>query len=60
LSDLRKITVALEESVYNRFIDYVAENSKRKGGRLSLSGSASELISRALATVPRQPELEIQ
>ena len=57
---MRKITVALEESVYNRLIDYVAANSKMKGGRLSVSGSASELISSALANVPRQEELEIR
>jgi hypothetical protein len=55
---MRKITVALEESVYNRLIDYVAANSKAKGGRLSVSGSASELISGALANLPRQAELE--
>jgi len=55
---MRKITVALEESVYNRLIDYVAANSKTKGGRLSVSGSASELISGALANLPRQVELE--
>jgi len=55
---MRKITVALEESVYNRLIDYVAANSKTNGGRLSVSGSASELISGALASLPRQAELE--
>jgi hypothetical protein len=57
---MRKITVALEESTYNRLIDYVAENSKRKGGRLSMSGSASELIGSALASISRQPELEVR
>jgi hypothetical protein len=55
---MRKITVALEESVYNRLIDYVAANSKMKGGRLSVSGSASELISGALAGLPSQAESE--
>ena len=57
---MRKITVALEESVYNRLIDYVAANSKMKGGRLSVSGSASELISGALENLPRQAELEVR
>ncbi len=57
---MRKITVALEESVYNRLIDYVAANSKMKGGRLSVSGSASELISGALESLPQQPELEVR
>jgi len=55
---MRKITVALEESTYNRLVDYVAENSKRNGGRLSMSGSASELIGSALATLFQQAELE--
>jgi hypothetical protein len=55
---MRKITVALEESVYNRLIDYVAANSKTKGGRLSVSGSASELISSGLASLSGQEELE--
>jgi len=55
---MRKITVALEESTYNRLVDYVAENSKRNGGRLSMSGSASELIGSALATLSQQAELE--
>ena len=57
---MRKITVALEESIYNRLIDYVAANSKRKGGRLSMSGSASELIGSALATLSQQAELEVR
>lgn len=58
MSDMRKIIVALEEPVYNRLIDYVAANSKVKGGRLSVSGSASELISSGLASLSRQTELE--
>jgi len=57
---MRKITVALEESIYNRLIDYVAENSKRKGGRLSVSGSASQLIGAALANLPQRAEIEVR
>jgi len=55
---MKKITVALEDAVYNRLIDYVAANSKRKKSRLSVSGSASELITGALANPPREEELE--
>lgn len=57
---MRKITVALEESTYNRLIDYVAENSKRKRSRLSESGSASELIDSALPILPQQAESEVR
>ncbi|HUI01738.1 MAG TPA: hypothetical protein VLX56_08940 [Nitrososphaerales archaeon] len=50
---MRKITVALEDATYVRLVDYVAAKSKREKGRLSLSESASELISMALS-VPAQ------
>jgi hypothetical protein len=46
---MRKITVTLDDPVYNRLIDYVAAKSKRDKGRLNLSESASELIARALS-----------
>jgi hypothetical protein len=55
---MKKITVVLEDSVYSQLIDYVVSNSKRKGSRLSVSGSASELISGALASPSLQEELE--
>lgn len=51
---MRKITVALEDPVYMRLIDYVAAKSKRKKSRLSMSESASELIAKALSG----PDLE--
>jgi hypothetical protein len=57
---MKKITVALEDAVYNQLIDYVVANSKRKGSRLSVSGSASELISGALANPSRQGGLEVR
>ena len=57
MSDMKKITVSLEDAVYNQLIDYVVANSKRKGSRLSVSGSASELISNALANPSREEEL---
>jgi hypothetical protein len=55
---MKKITVALDDAVYIRLIDYVAAKSKRKRSRLSVSGSASELITGALANYPREEELE--
>ena len=51
MAELRKITVALDEGVYMKLIDYVAAKSKRKKSRLSMSESASELIARALSNV---------
>ena len=51
MAELRKITVALDEGVYMKLIDYVAAKSKRKKSRLSMSESASELIARALLNV---------
>ena len=51
MAELRKITVALDEGVYMKLIDYVAAKSKRKKSRLSMSESASELIARALLSV---------
>ncbi len=50
MAELRKITVALEEGVYMKLIDYVAAKSKRKKSRLSMSESASELIAKALSS----------
>ena len=55
---MKKITVALEEAVYMRLIDYVAANSKRKKSRLSMSQSASELIAKALSNADGEVELE--
>ena len=55
---MKKITVALEDSVYVRLIDYVATKSKRDRSRLSVSGSASELITSALASAPWEWELQ--
>jgi hypothetical protein len=46
--------------VYGRLIDYVADNSKKRGGRMSVSWSASELISSALANASRQEEREVR
>ncbi len=57
---MKKITVALEDAVYVRLIDYVVAKSKRKGGRLSVSGSASELITGALANPQSEEELEVR
>jgi hypothetical protein len=57
---LKKITVALEDAVYSLLIDYVVAKSKRKGSRLSVSGSASELIAVALTHHPRQEELQVR
>jgi hypothetical protein len=57
---MRKITVALEDAVYNKLIDYVVINSRRRGGRLSVSRSSSELISSALASASRQEELGVR
>lgn len=54
---MKKITVALEDAVYMTLIDYVAAKSKTKGSRLSVSGSASELISGALAQSRQAQEL---
>ena len=54
---MKKITVALEDAVYMNLIDYVATKSKTKGSRLSVSGSASELISGALAQSQHAQEL---
>jgi hypothetical protein len=55
---MRKITVALDDAVFNRLIDYVVDNSKRKGSRLSVSRSASELISNGLANLSQRQEFE--
>jgi hypothetical protein len=49
---LKKISVALEDGVYMQLIDYAAEKSKRMRSRLSVSGSASELISKSLGELP--------
>jgi len=55
---MKKITVALEDEVYIRLIDYVAAKSKKERSRLNVSGSASELITRALPDAPWEEELE--
>ena len=47
---MRKITVALDDTVYVKLIDYVAARSKKKKSRLSMSESASELIASALSS----------
>jgi hypothetical protein len=57
---MRKITVALEDAVYGKLIDYVADNCRKRGGRLSVSWSASELITSALASASRQEEREVR
>jgi hypothetical protein len=57
---MKKITVVLEDSVYSQLIDYVVANSKRKGSRLSVSGSASELIGGALAKPSLREELKVR
>jgi hypothetical protein len=57
---MKKITVVLEDSVYSKLIDYVVANSKRKGTRLSVSGSASELITGALANPSLREELKVR
>jgi|HubBroStandDraft_6_1064221.scaffolds.fasta_scaffold1936051_2 hypothetical protein len=57
---MKKITVTLEDAVYSQLIDYVVASSKRNGSRLSVSGSASELISGALANPSRRKELEVR
>jgi hypothetical protein len=49
---MKKITVALEDGVYMKLIDYVAASSKRTRSRLSISQSASELIAAALLNPP--------
>jgi hypothetical protein len=55
---MKKITVALEDDVYLRLIDYVVNKTKRTGGRLSVSESASELISRGLPRLELEAGLE--
>ncbi len=55
---MKKITVALEDTVYLRLIDYVAAKSKRTRGRLSVSESASELIAEGLPRTGLREELE--
>jgi hypothetical protein len=54
---MRKITVTLDDPVYNRLIDYVAAKSKRDKGRLNLSESASELIALALSGHGQESEV---
>jgi hypothetical protein len=54
---MKKITVALEDVVYMKLIDYVAAKSKRKKSRMSVSQSASELIAKALSS-PMLEEVE--
>ena len=56
MAEVKKITVALEEGVYMKLIDYVAANSKRKRSRLSMSQSASELIAKALSSADGEQE----
>ena len=55
---MKKITVALEDDVYLRLIDYVVSKTKKTGGRLSVSESASELISHGLPALELAAELE--
>jgi len=56
---MKKITVALEDSVYLRLIDYVAAKSKKTKSRMSVSESASELIAGGLP-LPEAEELEVR
>jgi hypothetical protein len=53
---MKKITVALEQGVYMKLIDYAVAKSKRKMSRLSMSQSASELIADGLSNAEREEE----
>ena len=57
---MKKITVALDDSVYLRLIDYVATKSKKTRSRLSMSESASELIATGLSRSTRDGEIEVR
>lgn len=60
MEDLKKITVALDDEIYVQLIDYVAARSKKMKSRLSVSESASELISRGLdGASPRKEVQEV-
>jgi hypothetical protein len=55
---MKKITVALEDAVYLKLIDYVAAKSKKTRSRLSMSESASELIVVGLSHSALEEEVE--
>jgi len=55
---MKKITVALDDAIYLRLIDYVAAKSKKTRSRLSMSESASELIASGLSLLTPQEEVE--
>jgi hypothetical protein len=57
-AEMKKITVALEDEVYLQLIDYVAARTKTLKSRLSVSESASELISRGLLVAANRGEAE--
>ena len=59
LEALKKISVALEDGVYMQLIDLAAAKSKRTKSRLSVSGSASELISKSLGKLPVHEETPV-
>ena len=48
MENQRRLTVALEEGVYVKLIDYAAEMSKQKMSRFSLSEALRELVAKAL------------
>jgi hypothetical protein len=52
IDDLKKISVALEDRIYEQLFDYAAAKSRRMRSRFSVSESASELISTALEGTP--------
>ncbi len=56
MAAMKKITVALDDQIYLELVDYVAERGKRERGRLSVSDSAKELISRALRDASREAD----
>ena len=53
---MKKITVALDDAVFIRLIDYVADKSKKTRSRMSVSESAGELIVSGLSHVARGEE----
>jgi metal-responsive CopG/Arc/MetJ family transcriptional regulator len=55
---MKKITVALDDQIYMELVDYVAERGKRERGRLSISDSARELISKALRGSTEEGEVK--
>jgi uncharacterized protein (DUF1778 family) len=44
----RRLTVALDDDVYVKLVDYAAQMSKQNMGRFSLSAAMRELVAKAL------------